>query len=228
MASAAVRVNRFVRTDEPTASRGGCAFARHRGSVWTMDGARFQRPRAWLALVIDAAIVVTVATITEWNTWAFRTVPGPKWLTAALPLLIALPLLWRRERPLLAASLVVAGIVGQAVVSGNSAEGLELIIAAGVAAYSVAAYSERRRAQVGLAVLVVGYTIYALEDRNIRSGRTSELWAGAFFGVALLAAWLIGIFVHSGRERITLQRLAAERERAAEDAVTEERSPAGP
>ena len=189
-----------------------------------MDGARFQRPRAWLALVIDAAIVVTVATITEWNTWAFRTVPGPKWLTAALPLLIALPLLWRRERPLLAASLVVAGIVGQAVVSGNSAEGLELIIAAGVAAYSVAAYSERRRAQVGLAVLVVGYTIYALEDRNIRSGRTSELWAGAFFGVALLAAWLIGIFVHSGRERTTLQRLAAERERAAEDAVTEERS----
>ena len=189
-----------------------------------MDRSLFQRSRERLPLVLDVAIVVAVATITEWNTWAFHTVAGPKWLTTALPLLLALPLLWRRSRPLLAASLVIAGVVIQAVASGNSAEGLELIIGAGVAAYSVAAYSERRRALVGLAVLTVGYTIYALEDRNIRSGRTGELWAGAFFAVALLAAWLIGVFVHSGRERIALQALAAERERAAQDAVAEERS----
>ena len=189
-----------------------------------MDLPRFQRTRPRLALVVDAAIVVAVTAITEWNTWAFHTVAGPKWLTTALPLLLALPLLWRRSRPLLAASLVVAGIVTQAVASGNSAEGLELIIAAGVAAYAVALYSERRRALVGLAVLAVGYTIYALEDRNIRSGRTGELWAGAFFAVALLAAWLVGIFVRSGRERTALRALAAERERAAHDAVAEERS----
>ena len=174
--------------------------------------------------MLDAAIVVAVTAITEWNTWAFHTVAGPKWLTTALPLLLALPLLWRCTRPLLAGSLVVAGIVTQALASGNSAEGLELIIAGGVAAYSVAAYSERRRALVGLAILAVGYTIYALEDRNIRSGRTGELWAGAFFAVALLAAWLIGIFVHSGRERTALQAMAIERERAAHDAVAEERS----
>ena len=174
--------------------------------------------------MIDIAFVVAVTAITEWNTWAFHTVAGPKWLTTALPLLLALPLLWRRSRPLLAGSLVVAGIVTQAVASGNSAEGLELIIAGGVAAYSVAAYSERRRALVGLAVFAVGYTVYALDDHNIQSGRTVELWAGAFFVVALLAAWLIGVFVHSGRERTALQALAAERERAAHDAVAEERS----
>ena len=189
-----------------------------------MDRPLFRRPSGGLALVLDGAIVIAVTAITEWNTWAFHTVAGPKWLTTALPLLLALPLLWRRSKPLLAESLVVAGIVTQAVASGNSAEGLELIIAGGVAAYSVAAYSERRRALVGLAVLAVGYTIYALEDHNIRSGRTGELWAGAFFAVALLAAWLIGIFVHSGRERTALERLAAERDRAAHDAVAEERS----
>jgi signal transduction histidine kinase len=189
-----------------------------------MDRPRLQRPRARPALAIDAALVIAVTAITEWNTWVFHTVAGPRWLTAALPLLLALPLLWRRRRPLLAASLVIAGIVTQAIASGNSAEGIELIIAAGVAAYSVAAYSERRRALVGLAILAVGYTIYALEDRNIRSGQTGELWAGAFFAVALLAAWLIGIFVHSGRERTVLQAIAAERERAAQDAVAEERS----
>jgi signal transduction histidine kinase len=189
-----------------------------------MPKARFRPTAVRLAVVIDAAIVVAVTVITEWNVWAFGTVAGPNWLTAALPLLLALPLVWRRQRPVLAATLVVAGIVAQAVASGNSAEGLELIIAGGVAAYSVAAYSERRPALVGLAVFAVGYTIYALEDRNIRSGRTGELWAGAFFAVALLAAWLIGVFARSGRERAALQALAAARERAAHDAVAEERS----
>jgi signal transduction histidine kinase len=121
-------------------------------------------------------------------------------------------------------TLVMAGVVIQAVSSGNSAEGLELIIALAVAAYSAAAYSERRRAVVGLAVLAAGYTIYALEDHNIQSGRTGELWAGAFFAVAILAAWLIGVFVHSGRERTALQALAANHERAAHEAVAEERA----
>jgi signal transduction histidine kinase len=175
-------------------------------------------------VAIDVAIVIAVTAITEWNTWVFGTVPGPRALTTALPLLLALPLLWRRTRPLLAVTLVMAGVVIQAVASGNSAEGLELIIALAVAAYSAAAYSDRRRAIVGLAALAAGYTIYALEDHNIRSGRTGELWAGAFFAVAILAAWLIGIFVHGGRERTTLQALAASRELAAHEAVAEERS----
>jgi signal transduction histidine kinase len=189
-----------------------------------MDRPLFRRPRARLARLVDVAIVGAVTAITACHTWAFHTVPGPKWLTTPLPLLLALPLLWRRSRALLAASLVFAAIVIQAVASGNSAEGLELIIAGGVAAYSVAVYSDRRRALAGLAVLTVGYTVYALEDHNIRSGRTSELWAGAFFAVALLSAWLFGIFVHSGHERTALQALAAEREQAAHDAVAGERS----
>jgi signal transduction histidine kinase len=189
-----------------------------------MDRPLGRWPRWRLAPLLDVAIVVAVTAITEWNTWAFHTIAGPKWLTTSLPLLLALPLFWRRNRALLAASLVFAGVVTQAVVSGNSAEGLELIIAGGVAAYSVAAYSERGRALIGLAVTTVAYAIYAFEDHNIRSGRTGELWAGAFFAVALLAAWLLGIFVHSGRERTALQTLAEEHERAAQDAVAEERS----
>jgi signal transduction histidine kinase len=184
----------------------------------------FRPPAGRIAVAIDVAIVIAVTALTEWNAWVFGTVPGPRALTTALPLLLALPLLWRRKRPLLAVTLVMAGVVMQAVASGNSAEGNELLIALAVAPYSVAAYSDRRRALVGLAVIGAGYAIYALEDHNIRSGRTGELWAGAFFAVAILAAWLIGIFVHSGRERTALQALAAERERAAHDAVAEERS----
>jgi signal transduction histidine kinase len=184
----------------------------------------FRPPAGKVAVAIDVAIVIVVTAISEWNTWVFGTVPGPRALTTALPLLLALPLLWRRRRPLLAVTLVMAGVVIQAVASGNSAEGLELIIALAVAAYSAAAYCDRRRAIVGLGVLAAGYTIYALEDHNIRSGRTGELWAGAFFAVAILAAWLIGVFVHSGRERTALRALAASRERAAHEAVAEERA----
>ena len=189
-----------------------------------MNQPLFQPPAGRIAVAIDVAIVVVVTAISEWNTWVFGTVAGPRALTTALPLLLALPLLWRRRRPLLAVTLVMAGVVIQAVWSGNSAEGLELIIALAVAAYSAAAYSDRRRAINGLAVLAAGYTIYALEDHNIQSGRTGELWAGAFFALAILAAWLIGVFVHSGRERTALQALAASHEQAAHDAVAEERA----
>jgi signal transduction histidine kinase len=182
------------------------------------------RSRIQLPLVIDVALVVAVTAVTEWNAWAFHTVAGPKWLITPLPLLLALPLLWRRSRPLLTVALVIAGVLTQAVATGNSAEGIEILLAVGAAGYSVAAYSERRHALAGLAILAIGYTVYALEDRNIRSGRTSELWAGAFFAVALLAAWLIGVFVRSGRERRLLEAQAAARERAAHEAVAEERS----
>lgn len=184
----------------------------------------FRPAPARRARALDLAIALAVAAVTEWNVWVFHTLPGPKGLTTPLPLLLALPLLWRRTRPLAAVALVMAGVVLQAVATGNSAEGIELIVALGVAAYSVGAYSPRRGALLGLAVLAAGYAIYVLEDRNIRSGRTADLWAGAFFGVGILAAWLIGGFVRSGRERAALEAATAARERAAQDAVAEERS----
>jgi signal transduction histidine kinase len=174
-------------------------------------------PRA--PLVLDLAIALSVAAIAEWNVWAFHTLPGPTWLTTPLPLLIAVPLLWRRTHALAVVALVYAGILLQAVATGNSAEGLELILCGGVAAYSVGAYCERRPALAGLGVVAVSYGIYAAEDHNVQSGRTGELWAAAFFGAGLLAAWLIGSFVHHERERVVIE----ERERRAETAVTDER-----
>jgi signal transduction histidine kinase len=178
-----------------------------------------QRARA-----LDAAIALTATAFVEADVWVDHAFPGPKALTTPLPILIALPLLWRRTRPLLAVALVIGGVVIQSLATGDSAEGFGQMIAIGVAAYSVAAYAERRRASIGLVVLAAGYAIYAVEDRNIRSGRASELWAGAFFGVGILAAWLVGGFVRAGRERAALEETAAARERAAHDAVVEERS----
>src|SRR5262249_20061668 len=210
-----LRMNRVRPSGDVRSVRRRYLLRVHKGIRWVPRGR---------ALVLDLAIVLAVLVITEVNVWWLDTVPGPRWLTAALPLLIAVPLAFRRGRPLLACVLVLSGVVLQAVVSGNSAEGFQLILATGVAAYSVAAYSERRGALLGLAALTVGYAIYAAEDHNIQSGRAGELWAGAFFGVGLLAAWLIGVSVHSGRERAGLPARAAHHERATAAAIAGERS----
>jgi signal transduction histidine kinase len=151
-------------------------------------------------------------------------IPGPRWLVLALPLLLNVPMLWRRSRPLLVWSLVLAGVVLQAVVSGNSAEGLELIYAWGVGAYSVATYADRRGALAGLALAFAAYAIYAAENHDIQTGKASELWAGAFFALYMVACWLVGIFARSRREVAAHASRAAEIEREAGQAVFEERA----
>ena len=54
------------------------------------------------ALLLDSAVVVGLAAATLWHVWVSRDVPGPFWLRVLLPLLLDLPLLWRRRAPLLA------------------------------------------------------------------------------------------------------------------------------
>jgi signal transduction histidine kinase len=171
----------------------------------------------------DAGIVVLGVLLTSLHAWS-DPIPGPRWMVLALPLLLNVPMYWRRSRPLLAWTLVMSGVVLQAVVSGDAAEGVELIYAIGVGSYSVAAYADRRGALTGLAIGLAGYAVYAAEDHNIQTGRASELWAGAFFALYLVACWLAGVFVHSRREAATHAARSAELERDAGAAVAEERA----
>ena len=174
------------------------------------------------AFALDLGLVLFFGVAAEWNAWVTDAIAGPLWLLTLLPLLLALPLLWRRTRPLLSATLVTAGLVIQVVVSGNSSEGLQNF-AIGVAAYSVAVYSDRRRALIGLGVVAAGLTVYTLEDHNIMSGEGRQVYAGAFYNAVFLVAWLVGSFVRNGRERRALEAQAVERQRAAEAAIAEER-----
>ncbi|MFL5824993.1 MAG: sensor histidine kinase [Thermoleophilaceae bacterium] len=194
-------------------------------TVWAMDrlaGSRF------LTLLDAAAVVfITVA----WESQVFSSgqgpgthVAGPRWLTAPLPLLIALPLLWRRRAPLLGCSLVLAGISLQAVVSGDSPEGLGLILLWLLVPFSVAAYGRRRQGLVGLGLTLTAFGLYAAENADITSGRADDLWAGAFFLIVAVGSWLVGAVVRGRRERASLQAHASLVEREARLAVDEERS----
>jgi signal transduction histidine kinase len=177
---------------------------------------------------IDVLLAVFAGVVTEVLAWTDGFlgvhISGPQWFTAALPLLLGLPLLWRRSHPLLAWSFVASGIALQALISGNSAEGLEIVAALLAGPYAVAAYGSRRQSIAGLAILVATYAIYAWNDQNFRSGRTADKWATAFFAVAALAAWLIGNVVHSRRREAIVAERARLLDEQARAAVAAERS----
>jgi len=149
---------------------------------------------------------------------------GPKPVVILLPLLMAVPLLWRRRHPLLVWCLGAAGIVVQALAGHHSAEGLEILAVLFVGSFSVAAYAERRDAFIGLAVLVAAYGVYAWEDPNTRSGRVSEEWATAFFFVMALGCWLAGLVTHDRRSTAVATARAAALEQQREQLLAEERS----
>ena len=131
------------------------------------------------AQALDLSLAVIGVVLTAVAVWSANVIStpfaGPTWLKVAWPLLIGAPLALRRRAPLLGWTIIWAGISLQALITGNSPEGLELMFVLGVGSYSVAAYSTLRRALAGLAVTAVGATIYGLANHDIMSGNTGPL-----------------------------------------------------
>lgn len=176
---------------------------------------------------LDWAIALAGTAITELVVWTGMTgthVAGPRWFTAALPLLLDLPLAWRRLAPLPAWLLVLAGVVLHSLVTGRSAEGLEMIYSIYVGDYAVAAYPRRREAVAGLAAFATAYTLYAFKDPGVGAGSVGSEWAAAFFGVVGVAVWFAGFWTHSRRETAMIAERAAALEYEAAAAAADERA----
>ena len=180
------------------------------------------------ALALDLSLALIGVVLTAVAVWSVNVIAtpfaGPTWLKVIWPLLIGAPLALRRRAPLLGWTIIWAGISLQALITGNSPEGVELMFVLGVGSYSVAAYSTLRRALAGLAVTAVGCLIYGQANHDIMSGNTGNLWSAAFFATAILAAWLAGVFVRSRREAVAQAARTAAAERQAERAVADERA----
>jgi signal transduction histidine kinase len=170
-------------------------------------------PVDWLIAVIGVAMTEAVALRLF---GVGNPIAGPRPLVIALPLLLDLPLAWRRIYPLAAELLVVSGFLLQAVVSGDAAEGGELLYASGIAVYSVAAYASRRRAVLGLVSWVGAYAVQSFEG-TVDARDAGQVWSAAFWGLMVVAVWLLGVWVRSRREAGDLEREAAA-------AVAEERA----
>ena len=181
--------------------------------------------RAQALDLILAVIGVVLTAVAVWSANVISTpFAGPAWLKVVWPLLIGAPLALRRRAPLLGWTIIWAGISLQALITGNSPEGLELIFVLGVGSYSVAAYSTLRRALAGLAVTAVGCLIYGQANHDIMSGNTGNEWSAAFFATAILAAWLAGVFIRGRREVVAQAARTAAAEQQAQRAVADERA----
>jgi signal transduction histidine kinase len=180
------------------------------------------------ALALDlslAAIGVAGTAVAVWTANVISTpFAGPLWLKVVWPVLVGAPLALRRCAPLAGWIVIWAGISLQALITGNSPEGLELMYVLAIGSYSVAAHSTLRKALTGLAVTVAGGTIYSLANHDIMSGNTGNLWSIAFFATATLAAWLAGVFVRGRRENAVEAARAAAAEHQARRAVADERA----
>ena len=180
------------------------------------------------ALALDLSLAVIGVVLTAVAVWSVNVIStpfaGPTWLKVIWPLLVGAPLALRRRAPLLGWTIIWAGISLQALITGNSPEGLELMFVLAVGSYSVGAHSTLRRALAGLAVTAVGCLIYGQANHDIMSGNTGNEWSAAFFATAILAAWLAGVFVRGRREAVAQAARTAAAERHAERAVADERA----
>jgi signal transduction histidine kinase len=169
-------------------------------------------------------VVLTAVAIWMPSNPVGETVTGPMWLRVVFPLLLGTPLAWRRRAPLASYTVILAVVAAQALITADSPEGLEMIYAMSVGSYSVATYGTRAHAIAGLALGLAGYAVYSAANRDIRSGRTGELWAGAFFAAVLVAAWLVGTYVRYRRDERRMRAAAALAGEHARAAVEEERA----
>jgi signal transduction histidine kinase len=136
---------------------------------------------------------------------------------------MALACIWRRRQPLWFLIVVLALVFA---LSSNLAPASSLLTAVYVGllpAYAVAAWEDRRRAQLGLAIAVVASAVGGLLIRHIGAAN----YAASLFTIC--AAWATGRAIHVRREmdealERTASLLAAERDDRARLAVAGERS----
>ncbi len=187
----------------------------------------FERLRTQRSTVADSSLALLLFAIGLWEILreplADDLVQGPQALNVAAVALITLPLAMRRRAPLAVSAAVFGAIALRALI----AEPLEILpsfLAALVAAYSVAAYSTRWPASVGLA-LAVG----AIEIAAARGSGGDASPDPVVAPIFLAAVWAVGRVAstrHAGARAI--EHRAAEldrrREEEARAAVATERA----
>ena len=188
------------------------------------------RVRKWTSQLV----VITLGCLALIDIWVLPLpdgVPGPRPTNTLIFLLICLTLVWRRRAPVVVLFAVMALVGVQAVFFNPSFQNpaelfpFESFLALLLSFYSVAAYSEQRRAV--LAGATAGVIILAVDIPRLIAG----VYPGNIIPAWLFYAtiWFIGRTIHKGRlQAARLQDLATqleiEREEKARTAVAEERA----
>jgi signal transduction histidine kinase len=183
--------------------------------------------REW---ALDAALAAAVAVVTQLEIWAPHVLLRPSHMTGARAavsvfyLLAAVTLVVRARCPLAAVALICLSLSAEWIVFG-SPESFGSFVLPAIGSYSVAAHADRRRAVVGLGMLLATAAVWTLRDpaaTSVDKHLQSLAWLAP-----IPVLWLIGAYVRRHRlmergHRANLARL--EREAGARRAVEEERA----
>ncbi len=179
---------------------------------------------------LDLVLVAAIVIVTQLEVWAPNALltpthmTGPHLAVSVAYLLAALALVFRRRFPLASAVMVCVPLAVEWLAFG-APESFGSFALPIIAAYSVAAHADRRRALVGLGALVATATIWSLRD-PMQTSVAKHL--GALLWLSPIAiAWLLGSYLRRRRlaerhERALRSR--REREERARIAVAEERA----
>lgn len=176
-----------------------------------MTGRRFPHASLLGDLAVASALAALAMLELAWPGGFVGTGPieGDRTVLVPTALAMTLPLVLRRRRPLLTVAVVFGAAAVQDALT-TPPDGLSAVIALLVAAYSVAAYSERRRAVAGLTVAVAA---------SVPGDNGGDL---AFAAVLIGGAWGAGRLVR--RQNELLDALAREQEARERAAVADERA----
>ena len=183
-----------------------------------------RRPRRFDVLL--AAAVTVVAQVETWFTAAY----DPKAAYAAAALAMSVPLAWRRVAPVTALAIVFVPLIAMAL-AARRIESSYVMLVLLVAFAAVGAYSERRRAVIGL---LTGFALLALvmvSENVVDSVNAEPPIAGdfIFLGAILGVVWMLAVALRERSERAgelqdRADRLEREQEEQARAAVAEERA----
>lgn len=143
--------------------------------------------REWVA--VDAVTAVTLAAAGQLEVWSPRVVPGVGPVVGDRPVLTVtavlatLPLVVRRRYPFAVLGVVIGALALQQVLT-TPTDGLVLLLAGMIAAYSSSAFASLRRAAVAGLVILSGAALM---------GRDAGDWA--FIAIVVGGAWLVGLIV---------------------------------
>ncbi len=173
-------------------------------------------------MVFDAALAFGLLILVELEAWTgvlSTHRQGPHWGQGVTYGIAAAALVLRRRFPL-ACVLIVCGTLALGFAVFGSPEGFGVMVLPMVAVYSVARYSDRRRALWGLATgLALGLLWMAFDP--LRTAPITYL-QGSLWLTPWVASWLLGAYLRA--RHLYVDGLVREREERALKAVAEERN----
>jgi signal transduction histidine kinase len=175
-------------------------------------------------MALDALVAVVACVAAELELALGSNISGPAWVNAIAAAGSTLPIAFRRRWPLGAVTAIALVVVGQEALNGDLTENsFTPLLIFPMAVYTAAAYTERRRALIGLGVAITLVWIDVALSNNPESAD--------FLFTALLVGgpWLVGRIVAARGElamelRDKADRLEREHEKQSQLAVAHERA----